>query len=83
MNNNQTQAAFSEWLQGKNGRSAALCKNSTIFVPPIISKLKTGRVPFSLMYAMEIDRLTAGQFRAEELCPKHADIINHLRGEAK
>lgn len=82
MKNNQSQIAFSEWLQGAHGRSAKLCKQSEIFVPPVLSKLKTGAVPFSLVYSMEIDRLTAGQFRAEDLCPEHAGLIKHLRGEA-
>ncbi len=85
MNKNQPyepHAEFSEWLN-YYGRAEKLCRESEMFVPPIISKLKNGIIPFNLAYAMEIDRLTNGLFKAESLCPKHAALITHLRGEAK
>jgi hypothetical protein len=81
MNKNQSHAPFSQWLQGAHGRSAALCKNSTILNAVLVSKYKTGVLPITLESAIEIERQTNGKFRAEVLCPKHADLINHLRGE--
>lgn len=83
MNKNQSHIPFSQWLQGANGRAAALCRNSEILTAALVSKYKTGALQITLESAIEIERQTAGEFRAEVLCPKHADLIKHLRGEAK
>ena len=82
MNNNQSHAPFSQWLQGAHGRSAALCKNSTILNAVLVSKYKTGALQITLESAIEIERQTDGMWRAEVLCPKHADLIDYIRGEA-
>jgi len=82
MNKNQSHSQFSQWLQSEHGRSASIYKNSKILNAVLVSKYKTGNLQITLESAIEIERQTAGEFRAESLCPKHAELINYLRGTA-
>ena len=83
MKNEPAHPQFSQWLHEKNGRAAALCRDSKILNPVLISKYKTGVLQIGLEHSIEIDRQTKGLFRAEDLVPKHADLIAYLRGEAR
>ncbi len=62
-----------------NGASARLAKKMDI-AAPMLSKLLTQRIKFSLALAMKMDHATGGELRAEALCPKYQDVIEHLRG---
>jgi hypothetical protein len=71
---------FANWLQAENGRAAALCRKSKIINPVVLSKYKRGDLAMGLRHAIEVERLTMGRFRAEDLAPKRdAELIAYLR----
>lgn len=71
---------FSEYLRKNRGAASEMVAASKILSLPTLSKYKSGTNSISLEGAIEIERLTGGQFKAEHLSPRHADLIRFIRG---
>lgn len=49
----------------------------------VTAKQLDGNTPADLVRAIEADKESGGKFRAEDLAPKYADLVQYLRGTAK
>lgn len=75
-----------EWLDDGDGRAAYFSKIDPLLTAPLISKIKTGRVPITFEYAIRMERAqkaSLNPFRAIDIMtfPEDRDLYLYASGQ--